>query len=286
MAVSDAQEISFDLGGITIAAKEWGQPGDLPVLALHGWLDNCASFNKLAPMLKGVHFIAIDMAGHGLSGHRQVGMSYPIVQDVTEVFQIADQLHWQEFALMGHSRGAIISALAAGTFPERISHLALIDGFKPSTTKMEDSPTQLAQSIIDLQRHRSRGFAVYPDIETAVVVRQRGQIPLSYEAAKQLVEHGLREVEGGYTWSNDPQLKGASCVRLSEEAAHAFYQRITAKTRLIIAENGMPMLRDRLEGIAEQYPFIEATHIPGSHHLHMEDAAPAVADCFNQLFSQ
>ena len=57
------------------------------VLCLHGWLDNAASFNRLAPLLLDAHsvssdeeqeqyqpmeILALDFPGHGLSGHKSV----------------------------------------------------------------------------------------------------------------------------------------------------------------------------------------------------------------------
>src|SRR5690625_7580011 len=99
----------------------------MPVLALHGWLDNSASFNVLAPQLKNLHLVALDLAGHGQSDHRPGSAPYNIWEDVAEIFAVADQLGWSRFALMGHSRGAMISMLAAGTFRERISHRAMFE---------------------------------------------------------------------------------------------------------------------------------------------------------------
>lgn len=34
-----------------IAAKVWGSQQALPVLCLHGWLDNASSFDRLIPLL-------------------------------------------------------------------------------------------------------------------------------------------------------------------------------------------------------------------------------------------
>ncbi|MGI1677317.1 MAG: alpha/beta hydrolase [Cellvibrionaceae bacterium] len=279
-----SEEVSFDIDDLVVAGQEWGVPGNRPVIALHGWLDNSASFDRIAPRLKNIHLIALDCAGHGKSSHRAKGSPYLIWQDVADVFEVADQMGWQNFGLLGHSRGAIISTLAAGTFPERITHLGLIDGFRPGSVSAEESPQQLARSIIETKRNRHRGFAHYPDEETAIMVRQRSEIPLSHDAAKMLTGRGLKEVDGGLTWSSDPQLKIASGFKLSEEHCHAFIERITARAKLIIAEDGIPRLKEGLEKAVAKYPHVEVERMAGSHHLHMEEPADKVADVFNQFF--
>lgn len=279
------KEVNFSIDDLNIAGQEWGMPGNLPVIALHGWLDNSASFDRIAPLLSYVHLIALDTAGHGKSSHRAKGSPYHIWQDVSDIFEIADQMGWQQFGLLGHSRGAIISTLAAGTFPERISHLGLIDGFVPGAVPPEESPQQLARSIIETKRNRHRGFAHYPDEETAIMVRQRSEIPLNYEAAKMLTARGLTEVDGGLTWSSDPQLKIASGFKLSEAHCDAFVSRITAKTKIIIAEDGIPRIKAGLEKAVSHYPHIEVERLAGSHHLHMEDSAEKVAEVFSDFFA-
>lgn len=258
--------------GPLIAAQEWGMPGDLPVIALHGWLDNAASFHSLAPQLGGTHLLALDCAGHGLSSHRD---AYHIWQDVADVFSVADQLGWQRFALLGHSRGAIISMLAAGTFPERISHLAMLDGLFPSMVPASEAPQQLARAIIDAGRNRGRGFALYPDLDTAVLVRQRSEIPLDEQAARTLAQRGLMEVEGGYTWRSDPRLKLASGFKLSEEHARAFMERISARMLLVLAEEGLARISERLETAIAHYPWMQVERMAGGHHLHMNPEAAA-----------
>ena len=46
------RECQFAPNGATIAAQRWREgAGGTPVLALHGWLDNAASFIDLAPLL-------------------------------------------------------------------------------------------------------------------------------------------------------------------------------------------------------------------------------------------
>lgn len=276
------RERRFELANIEIGGQEWGQPGATPVIALHGWLDNAASFDVLAPHLKNVHLIALDCAGHGLSGHRS---SYNIWEDVSEVFDVADQLGWKTFALLGHSRGAIISTLAAGTFPERISHLVTLDGMMPSTIPASEAAQQLARSIVESRRHQQRGFAIYPDIESAVLVRQRTELPISEEAARLLIRRGLQTVEGGYTWRSDPRLKAASAFKLSDEHMHSFLQRITASVLVVLAEQGISQRISRYGDIIQRYPRIRCEKLPGSHHLHMEaETAVELGIMLNQFF--
>jgi pimeloyl-ACP methyl ester carboxylesterase len=71
------EEVRLSLPHIELAAHLFGPEDGLPVIALHGWLDNANSFARLAPRLKGLRIIALDMAGHGHSGHRPAG---PVMQ--------------------------------------------------------------------------------------------------------------------------------------------------------------------------------------------------------------
>ena len=102
------------------AAKEWGDSSGLPVIALHGWLDNANSFDQMLRSTM-VHVIGVDMAGHSQSGGHSADSGYDIWQDVADVLAISEQMGWDRFALLGHSRGAIMSALFAGTFPDLVN---------------------------------------------------------------------------------------------------------------------------------------------------------------------
>lgn len=107
-----------------------------PVLALHGWLDNCASFDRLAPLLEGINLVAMDMAGHGRSYHRSPHANYNIWEEAEDIIGVSEALGWRNFSLLAHSRGAIASVITAGAFPKRIKRLALIDGLVPQQRKI------------------------------------------------------------------------------------------------------------------------------------------------------
>ena len=74
--MNGVEEVRLNLPHIELAAHLSGPEDGLPVIALHGWLDNANSFARLAPKLDGLRIIALDMAGHGHSGHRPPGAGY------------------------------------------------------------------------------------------------------------------------------------------------------------------------------------------------------------------
>ena len=120
------EEIRLSLPHIELAAHLFGPEDGVPVIALHGWLDNANSFARLAPKLTGLRIVALDLAGHGHSAHRPPGASYSLWDYAFDVLCVAEQLGWQRFALLGHSLGAIISVVIAGSFPERVTRMALV----------------------------------------------------------------------------------------------------------------------------------------------------------------
>jgi len=282
---SQPRQISFTACGLDFAAQEWGLKGQLPVMALHGWLDNSASFFALGPKLKNVHLVALDMAGHGQTSHRQGAGPYNIWEDVAEIFAIADHLGWKKFALLGHSRGGIVAALAAGTFPERVTHLALIEGLFPEPTQAEDAPMQLALSIRGVNAQINKPLTIYPNIAMAITARERGMFPLSHAAAKALTERGLKAVDGGFSWSTDSRLFAPSAVKLIPEQMNAFIAQIKAPIKLILGENGLPKLFPDYRANAEKFPKINLQVVAGGHHLHMENETEVVANILNDFFA-
>lgn len=274
------QTLVFNVDGLTFAAQAWGNPTGIPVIALHGWLDNSASFFRLAPLLESCYIVALDMAGHGKTEHRLGSFPYNIWEDVAEIFSVADQLGWEKFALMGHSRGGIIATLAAGTFPERITHLALIEGFLPEYTKGDDAPQQLALSIRGIKTQMQKQRTLYQTLEAAITARENGMFPLSFEAAKALTLQGVKHTEKGYHWSHDQRLLAPSSIKLMPEQINAFVNNITAPAHLVLATEGMPKLYPTFMHYLHGFPRVAYTLIEGGHHLHMEEQVGGVANAF------
>lgn len=268
--------------GLDIAACEWGDPSGAPVLALHGWLDNCGSFAPLGRLLRGVRLIALDLPGHGHSGHRSADGTYNIWQDVAAVHAVVEQLGWGHFALLGHSRGGAVATLTAGTFPERVARLGLLDSFVPLMATSGEAPEQLRSAILERAGRGIREPRLYPDREALAASRRRGPTPLSALSVPDIVARGAEQVAGGWRWRSDEKLKLASDLRLTPELVRAFVERIECPILLLLADVARAARFQGMEHHARQLDFVE---VPGSHHFHMEEPAAEVAERLEAFFA-
>lgn len=282
----NVEEVRFSLPHVELAAHVFGPEDGIPVIALHGWLDNAMTYARLAPKLAGLRIVALDFAGHGHSAHYAAGSSYSMWEYAEDVIRVADQMGWQRFSLLGHSLGAIISVLLAASMPERIERLALIDGLIPYTGEADSAPQRLGDALRARLALHHKQKPVYADIERAVEVRMKGVVAVSREAAEFLAQRGLEPVPGGYTWRTDIRLTLPSLMRLTLAHAEQFVRSVRCPTCLVLAEQGHAAVEPRIASILEGTAF-DVQRRPGGHHLHLNDEAGAmlVADCFNRFFA-
>lgn len=272
-----------------LKGQEWGKPGGIPVLALHGWLDNSASFTPLMPLLHNIHCVSLDLAGHGHSDHRSGYAGYSLLDDVVDIFAVADQLGWQQFALLGHSRGAMISFLAAGTLPERISQLIMLDAMIPQITDDHHAPTRMANSIVELHSRGQAKKRVYDSLEHALDIRCASPFAISRDAAALLASRGVMQVDNGYSWRSDNKLQATSSIGLNQAQIEAYGDRITMPAHLLVGKQGLshPQMGQRMEAMynacmsmADRLA-IEPVFIDGGHYLHMDESVDQVAQLIN-----
>ncbi len=270
-----ATELTIDLGhGRNLAARCWGDPEGHPTLALHGWLDNCASFDPIAPYLGDTHIVAVDLPGHGLSSHRPPGVWYHLIDYVPDVIAAANALGWDRFSLLGHSLGGSIATLVAAAIPERISSLALIEALGPLPHEPGSAARRLVEGVAALHGQQEGSRRLFPDRASAVSARV-GAGDLSRSSAQLLVQRNLAKVSGGYRWRSDSRLTMPSPFRLSEGQVREYLAEIAAPTCVVAAVPSFrhidpQMMSQRLACVRQ----MELHKIPGGHHLHMDDPEP------------
>lgn len=270
-----AEERRIELPDATLALKCWGDPALPPILALHGWLDNAGSFDRLAPLLADHnHVVALDLRGHGHSSHAPNGVWYHYVDYFEEIRSTLDHFEWKRADLLGHSLGGTLASLFAALYPERVNQLLLIEALGPLTTPAHESLAQLRRALDQRAAFTTRRpLRVFRDIDSAIAARIAAN-DLSESAARSLVERGIIEVDGGYVWSSDPRLTLASPQRYTEAQILAMLAGIRARTLLVLADPATSYLsREMMDARATQVADIRIERLPGHHHLHLENAA-------------
>lgn len=269
-----AEELRIPLAQGALAAKAWGDPSLPPLLALHGWLDNAGSFDRLAPLLAGERYVvALDLRGHGRSSHLEENGWYHYVDRFDELRGVLDHFGWARAGLLGHSLGGTLASLFAALYPERVDELLLIEALGPLANAAEDTLAQLRRALDQRAAHATRRpLRVFPDLQAAVAARVAAN-GLSEAAARAIVERGVAAAADGLVWSSDPRLTLASPVRFTEAQVLAMLSGIRARTLLVLAEPATSYLPTAMmDARAAQVRGIRIVRLPGNHHLHLEDA--------------
>jgi pimeloyl-ACP methyl ester carboxylesterase len=261
--------------GARLAYREWGSPQAPPVLALHGWLDNAASFDALAPLLHGFRVIAPDLPGHGLSDHRGPEGSYNIWDDLPDLVAFTHALGLERFRVLGHSRGAFIGALLAAIEGESVTGLALLDGFAPPPFDPANTVQQLRSFAHDYGRREPRGAHVFATEHDAIEARCKAS-GIDPRAAAMLVPRSLERCEGGVRWRTDARLRYASALKLTADNLRVVLGSIGVPTLLVLAASGLPRSAEHL-ALSTSLRVLEIEEIAGRHHWHMLEAAPQIA---------
>lgn len=265
------RETRIALPHLTLAALEWGDADATPLVALHGWLDNAASFSLLAPLIASRHrVIALDLPGHGHSDHLPAACRhYHYTDYVQAVLDALDALALPRCTLLGHSLGAGIAALVAATAPERIERLLLIEGLGPLGDDGSRTLERFRDALASTPAN-TKSLRVFRDIDQAARARAMAS-GLDAQLAQPIIERGLRQTDAGWQWRSDPRLTRATPVRLAEAQIHALLAGIQAPTALLLAEPATPYLPTApMAARAACVPRITTEHLAGGHHLHLE----------------
>ncbi|WP_232823799.1 alpha/beta hydrolase [Salinicola sp. CPA57] len=267
------------LGEGRLAALSWGDDAAPTWVALHGWLDNAATFSRLAPALVtalGIRLVALDLPGHGHSPLRGAHADYPLWGYVPDVLDALDALNLNATTLVGHSMGAGVASLIAAATPERVDRLVLIDGLASTTNEPGETVAQLQAGLRARRRSRSDAGG-YASLDDAVTARVRGGVTrIDADTARPIVERNLaRKGDGRYQWRTDRRLVYPSLLRWTPDQMLATVAAIRAPVLLLQASAGVLTQRAHLGDACRRIDRLERRILSGGHHLHLERVSVA-----------
>ncbi len=254
------------------------------VLCLHGWLDNRASFIPMLPFMQAVECVAVDMAGHGKSAHRDRASLCHYIDYVRDIKLIMDALNWEHCHLLGHSMGGSIALMAANAFAGRIQSLIMIDNLHPLSRHPKDGPVMLQHSLEQFARWDPKRKKTFSDLDKAIEARIKASpYPQSEASARLIMEYATEKTEQGYTLLSDARLNFRSPLMLSREQIEAFVQTVEQPILAILATRGILQKRQDIDQTLGLFQNINVNYIDGGHHVHMEKPQQVAEQCLQFL---
>ncbi len=268
----------------------WDHGGEgRPVLFLHGFLDTGRSFDTVAAALPPAYrALCLDFRGHGASDRVPRSASYHQLDHLKDLLQTVDQLTERGLApaaLAGYSMGGIIALLLAGTLPDLVERLLLVESLGALPVSPEGQVDRLGRSLRRL-RQPPRPFRRFPDPEAAISRVLENNPGLSRAGAERMVRPVLRELpDGRWEFPLDARLRGPSPVRFPEAFWQALCRQVSARVELLEGEHGLLPQFDGTEARFACFADAAKERVPGvGHPLHV-DAPDAVVAGLARLFA-
>ncbi len=128
--IDAGERMTVEAAGIPFSALAWGAAVARPLILVHGVTASAAIWWRVAPRLAaaGRRVVAVDLPGHGFTGHWTGRHRFRETADDIAAFTRAAGLARADVQVIGHSWGAMVTA-----------HLPLA-GFRPETIVLLDPP--------------------------------------------------------------------------------------------------------------------------------------------------
>ncbi|XP_039292862.1 serine hydrolase-like protein 2 isoform X2 [Nilaparvata lugens] len=280
ISTKEVTEVTIPVPWGHLAGKLWGNSDKQPILALHGWQDNAATFDYLIENLNiDRPVLAIDFPGNGFSSPTFPFFPYHEIDLIACVRWVQTHYNWEEkITILGHSMGAMTGFLFSGIYPEMVNGTISLDFVKPveqDRKERADKMGALMDRIITLmKRDDSDVGCSKKELED----RWRESAGLSQKAVEKLMERGCKEVKPGlFNYTRDSRLKAWQMHRWECSENMYIASKITCPVLLVKGKNSKffdwsisccPKILDQIKSSAKSF---EMVTVEGSHHLQIDN---------------
>lgn len=288
------EEIEIPVPWGHIKGKWWGPKTKQPILAIHGWQDNCGSFDNLAPLLSSKKYavLAIDLPGHGFSSHLPAGQMYYIFWDgIHFVKRIVNFFGWKKLVILGHSLGGAIAYLYAAIFKEDVSSIIQIDISCPpvfSIERMEKIQVHALNNFFKYDEMKNQTKYDFDEILDLLLKAHNGS--LSRESGEIMLKRGKiadKTKANCYMLTRDPKLKTSVLANFTKDQVLEYASRVRCKVLNIRAVPGYlfekPEMYEAVLDEMEKNCEVVRVKRNGTHHLHLNTPEVIIDDILDFL---
>lgn len=290
MTEREPEQRTFHSQGLTLSYLDWGNTEAPLLLLLHGNRDHARSWNAVASAFAGTfRVIALDLRGHGDSAWSPDG-AYLSSYNLLDIVDLLDLLGAGPATLVGHSFGGNIAARVAAAFPEKVSRLALADGFGPPPSAYVNWAREggVKRTREWVEQHRTvsgRQPRLLATIEQGAERLQAGNPLLPAERALDLARHGLRKSGEGYAWKYDPLVAPFVPEEFLVDNAAEVWRDIACPTLLCYGEKSWNT-NPELDGRAQQLRDYRVVEIAGAGHWPHQEQIDAFVRVLRDFFGE
>jgi pimeloyl-ACP methyl ester carboxylesterase len=265
---------TIDARGLALRLWDHGGSG-APVLFVHGHLDGGRSFDDvIAALGPSVRGLALDFRGHGESAQIGAGGSYHLLDHLKDLSLVVTALRAEGLmpeAIVAHSMGGNIALLLAGSWPEQVKRLVLVDSLGAPPEAPEDQPARLGMLLQMLERVTP--FSTVADVDEGLARLRMSNPGLTERGARSMVKHLLRpslDQPGRLAFTYDARLKGPTPVRYPEPFYEALCKRAAMPVLVVRASDGYVPEGEPATSRLAAFPRGRLVTLTGAHHLHVD----------------
>ena len=273
-ACETARTRALKVGGLTLNALEWGEPGRPALCFLHGGSAHAHWFDGVVPT-----FAAASTCSRSTSGATGPASGRPESAYATEDFAgdlvgVADAMGWPRMTVIGHSMGGHNAIGFAAWHPDRTERLVVVDS----------RPSIPAERLQNMHRRGDRGPMRHETLDSAL--KSFRLLPRETVADPRLLEHlarqGITERDGRFLYRFDPACNG----RRRPTDGWSLLERITAPTLLVRGEHSPILPREMAADMLARLPRARLVEIAGTYHHLVLDAPLPFATVLDAFLSE
>jgi pimeloyl-ACP methyl ester carboxylesterase len=295
-----SRSVFVPIRGLQYHVRCWGeaQPGQPPLVLVHGWMDVAASFQFVVDALEDAFMqerlvIAPDWRGYGLTDGGAVD-NYWFPDYIADLDFLVDHFSpGQAVDLVGHSLGGNVAMCYAGIRPERVRRLVNLEGFGGPSTVAAQAPGRYAKWLDQLKQH-GRGeldLRGYPDADGVAQRLTKTNPRLARDPAGRDKAHWLarqwahQDAQGLWTILGDPAHKIINAQLLRVDELLAIYRRISMPLLAVEASDDAmwgfwkgTFTRDQYHERLQQVPDCRIAVVQDAGHMLHHDQPERLAE--------
>ena len=264
--MAEPTDCFYESQGLRLHYADWGNEAAPPLILVHGGLDHCRNWDAIARELQPhFHIVAPDLRGHGDSEWAK-GSSYSLTDHVYDLTRLMRFAELQGAPIVGHSMGGMVALAYAGTYPEQVSRLVVLDGAFLSGSRPAPIHEQMSRWIDQLDRIGEREPSAFRTIEEAAQRLSARNKRLTPALALHLARHGARQhADGFYRWKFDHHQRARAPYRLAPADYIGLWSRITCPTLLMWGDESF-LPDPEAAGLLAHFKQAELQKIAGAGH--------------------